>query len=154
MSQCFHEPISTETNDYDELPDTPVLDVSPASDSFEFPHLWGTLVCIDSQMEHTELLENEYTFGRDYHNVDFVLKHSSISNCNFSKKHFTIGFNGNTREAYIIDNSTNGTFVDSKKLSKNEKHNLLHLNRISAISDKNKGKFEILNSHLGIIRVG
>lgn len=53
MSQCFHEPISTETNDYDELPDTPVLDVSPASDSFEFPHLWGTLVCIDSQMEHT-----------------------------------------------------------------------------------------------------
>lgn len=89
-----------------------------------------------------ELTESEYVFGRDHYSVDVVLKHSSVDVINFSKKHFTVGFNGANREAYIIDNSTNGTFVGSERLPRDVQHNLLHLSRISVISEKNKGKYK------------
>ncbi|KAL1450723.1 hypothetical protein WDU94_003052 [Cyamophila willieti] len=143
MSLCSQQDVDqssviTQPYDGDELPDTPELDVELAPNSFEFPNLWGTLISIDSEMEHIELSKDEYTFGRDSLHVDFVLKHSSCPDDNFSRKHFTIGFNGSNREAYIIDNSTNGTFVNSHKLVKDVRHHLQHLTRISVISEKNK----------------
>lgn len=139
LSQLSHHSQEDECDvDEPELPDTPELDVSPAPGSFEFPSLWGTLIAVDSDMDHQELTESEYVFGRDHYSVDVVLKHSSVDVINFSKKHFTVGFNGANREAYIIDNSTNGTFVGSERLPRDVQHNLLHLSRISVISEKNK----------------
>uniref|UniRef100_A0A8D8Z1Y2 Serine/threonine-protein kinase Chk2 n=2 Tax=Cacopsylla melanoneura TaxID=428564 RepID=A0A8D8Z1Y2_9HEMI len=130
--------VITQPYECDELPDTPELDVGSAPNSFEFPNLWGTLISIDSGMKHIELSKDEYSFGRDCHQVDCVLRHSSCLDDNFSRKHFTIGFNGSNREAYIIDNSTNGTLVNSDKLVKDVRHHLQHLSRINVISEKNK----------------
>lgn len=55
MSHSVEDDID-ESCDYDELPikaDTPELaDQSSAPNSFEFPSLWGTLVSLDTEMEH------------------------------------------------------------------------------------------------------
>lgn len=59
---------------------------------------------------------NSFTIGRNP-SCDLVLDNRSVSNC-----HLTITYNETDKLCYVMDQSTNGTFLNSEKLRKNQRH--------------------------------
>lgn len=86
--------------------------------------IWGRLLSINKLFPSINLIDNEYSFGRGK-TCSIVLNSDELQTSKYflaySSKHFTIIRDETKNYVYIIDLSSNGTYVNGEKIGKNNK---------------------------------
>ena len=76
-----------------------------------------TLIEVNASNRKSVVIQsNSFTIGRDA-SCDHVLDNRRVSHC-----HLIITYNEADRLCYVIDQSTNGTYLNSERLRKNQRH--------------------------------
>ncbi|XP_014246451.1 ovarian-specific serine/threonine-protein kinase Lok [Cimex lectularius] len=116
------------------------------SQPLEKNNCWGKLISIKSTLESKELTDDCYSVGRAP-TCDVILNKGNIGDNYFSqisKVHFKL-YRGDLGEhtglIYLEDVSSNGTFINDKKVGKNKKIILTSADEISLAHPKNKVYF-------------
>ncbi|CAF0805339.1 unnamed protein product [Rotaria sp. Silwood1] len=101
-------------------------------------NIWGRLLSINKLFSSIDLIDNEYTLGRGK-TCTIVLNSNEIQTSKYflaySSKHFQIIRDETTKYAYIIDLSSNGTYINGEKIGKNNRH-ILENNAEIALASK------------------
>uniref|UniRef100_A0A8C4Q482 Checkpoint kinase 2 n=1 Tax=Eptatretus burgeri TaxID=7764 RepID=A0A8C4Q482_EPTBU len=79
---------------------------------------WGIIIPITEGFHSMELVNTEYSFGRDF-NCDYIFPDNDAQRYRtYSSRHFHIFLNG---DPFIQDDSMNGTYMNGNLLSRDEK---------------------------------
>ncbi|CAF1291905.1 unnamed protein product [Adineta steineri] len=110
-------------------------------DSIPESNVWGRLLTINKIFPSINLIEKEYSFGRG--KTCSVVFNSSEQQTSkyflaYSSTHFKIIRDDIKNYAYILDLSSNGTYVNGEKIGKNKKHILENNAEIELASKTNR----------------
>lgn len=133
------------TQEFDELNDSQTKD----GDHTEQSRIWGRLLSINKLFSPIDLIDNEYSFGRGK-TCSVVLNSNELQTSKYfgaySSCHFSIIRDQINNQVYLLDSSSNGTYVNGDKVGKNNKY-ILENNAEIALPCKNNRVFIYIDTN-------
>jgi serine/threonine-protein kinase CHEK2 len=114
-----------------------IEDDDAASNASDESNVWGRLLSVNKLFPSTNLIENDYTFGRAtnctiaFDNEDFRASKHYLA---YSSTHFKIIRDQVKNHVFIKDLSSNGTYINGDKIGKNKLHVLVNNAEIALAS--------------------
>jgi len=110
-------------NDLSQRSTQPIAMSQEVEDSQPVGAVWGRLLPMRRHLEPLDMTKDSYTFGRYNTDYKFAEKAFAKDFVSISKKQFKIVRQQDGREhrVYLLDESTNGTYVNQKLIKKDRK---------------------------------
>ncbi|CAF1596237.1 unnamed protein product [Rotaria magnacalcarata] len=134
MNEPIPMSLSLPTQTYDGIDEG----VADDENSTNLSTIWGRLLSIDTLFSSIDLIDKEYSLGRGK-TCTIVFDSSEVQTSKYflaySSQHFKITRDSVNNFTYVVDLSSNGTYINGEKLGKN-KQQILENNAEIALASK------------------
>ncbi|CAF4462005.1 unnamed protein product [Rotaria socialis] len=146
MNEPIPMSLSLPTQTYDDNIDEGAAD---GENSTNLSTIWGRLLSIDKLFPSIDLIDQEYTLGRGK-TCTIVFNSSEVQTSKYflaySSQHFKIIRDAAKKYVYVVDLSSNGTYINGEKLGKN-KQQILENNAEIALASKTHRVYVYIDSN-------